>query len=99
MSRPITWISGEEFYVLGMDVTNVFGGIAGDNNFFLNQGSTCWRDDDCKDVVLGFPTNPATLIPSGSGVLLYLNYAEIGDEYFDVNILVNDSKFLDEQYH
>ena len=88
-------IAAFKFYVLGMDVTNVSGGIAGDNNYFLNQGSTCWRDNDCKDVVLGFPTNPATLIPSGSGILLYLNYAEIGDSGFDVNILVNNATCLD----
>ena len=30
-------IAAFKFYVLGMDVTNVFGGVAGDNNYFLNQ--------------------------------------------------------------
>ena len=87
-------ITGFQFFIIGMDVTNVFGGTAEENNFYLHQGSTCWRDDDCKDFVTGFSMSGSP-IPAGSGTLFYLNYAEIGDDYFDENISVNDLTCLD----
>jgi hypothetical protein len=34
------------------------------------------------DFVIGFSTSGLS-IPSGSDTLFYLNYAEIGDEFFD----------------
>jgi hypothetical protein len=33
-------ITGFQFFILGMDVTNAFGGTAEENNFYLHQGST-----------------------------------------------------------
>ena len=52
------------------------------NNFYLHQGSTCWRDNDCKDFVTGFSLSGSSISP-GTGTLFYLNYSEIGDENFD----------------
>ena len=87
-------IYGFKFFVLGIDITDAYGGDAEIYNFFLNQNSTCWRNDDCKDEVEGF-TYTATPIPPGSGTLLYINYAETGDEIFDDNIQVSDQTCLD----
>ena len=87
-------ITGFQFFIIGMDVTNVFGGTAEENNFYLHQGSTCWRDDDCKDFVTGFSMSGSP-IPAGFGTLFYLNYAEIGDVDFDENISVSDLTCLD----
>ncbi len=87
-------IYGFKFFILGIDITDVYGGDAEAYNFFLNQNSTCWRDDDCKDEVEGF-TYTGTPIPPGSGTLLYINYAETGDEIFDDNIQVGDQTCLD----
>ena len=72
----------------------IFGGVAEENNFYLHQGSTCWRDDDCKDFVTGFSVSGSP-IPPGAGTLFHLNYAEIGDDFFDENISVNDLTCLD----
>jgi len=87
-------IMGFQFFITGMDITNVFGGTAEENNFYLHQGSTCWRDNDCKDFVTGFSMSGSP-IPAGAGTLFYLNYAEIGDVGFDENISVNDLTCLD----
>jgi hypothetical protein len=87
-------IYGFKFFVLGIDITDIYGGDAEYYNFFLSQNSTCWRDDECKDEVEGF-TYAGTPIPPGSGVLFYINYAEIGDEIFDENIHVSDQTCLD----
>ena len=87
-------ITGFQFFILGMDVTNAFGGTAEENNFYLHQGSTCWRDNDCKDFVTGFSMSGSP-IPPGEGILFYLNYAEIGDESFDENISITDLTCLD----
>jgi len=87
-------IMGFQFFIIGMDVTDIFGGVAEENNFYLHQGSTCWRDDDCKDFVTGFSVSGSP-IPPGAGTLFHLNYAEIGDDFFDENISVNDLTCLD----
>ena len=87
-------ITGFQFFIIGMHVTNVFGGAAEENNFYLHQGSTCWRDDECKDFVTGFSTSGLS-IPTGSDTLFYLNYAEIGDEFFDENISITGLTCLD----
>ena len=87
-------ITGFQFFIQGIDITNVYGGSAEENNFYLHQGSTCWRDDACKDFVTGFSMTGSP-IPSGDGILFYLEYAEIGDEYFDENISVSDFTCLD----
>jgi len=89
-------ISGFQFFIIGMDITNIFGGVAGENSFYLHQGATCWgRDNDCKDFVLGF-SESVSFVPPGSGILFYLNYAEIGgDDPFDDNIIVSDLTCLD----
>ena len=87
-------IMGFQFFIIGMDVTDIFGGVAEENNFYLHQGSTCWRDDDCKDFVMGFSVSGSP-IPPGAGTLFHLNYAEIGDDFFDENISVNDLTCLD----
>ncbi|SVD57015.1 uncharacterized protein METZ01_LOCUS409869, partial [marine metagenome] len=45
-------VTGFQFFLLGIDVTNVFGGVSEESNFYIHQGSTCWgRDEDCKDFV------------------------------------------------
>ena len=72
----------------------MYGGDAENYNFFLNQNSTCWRNDDCKDAVEGF-NYTGTPIPPGSGTLLYITYAETGDEIFDDNIQVGAQTCLD----
>jgi len=87
-------ITGFQFFMLGIDVINVYGGLAEENNFYLHQGSTCWRDDECKDFVTGFSMSESP-IPSGTGILFYLDYAEIGDEFFDENISVGNLTCLD----
>ena len=87
-------ITGFQFFVVGMDVIGVSGGVASENNFFLHQGATCWRNNDCKDFITGFSTSGMP-IPPGSGTLLYIDYAEIGDENFDQNINVHDQTCLD----
>jgi len=87
-------ITGFHIFITGMDIIDVYGGISEANNFYLDQGSTCWRDNDCKDFVTGNYTPASIPIPSGSGVLLYVKYAEIGDE-FDENIIVGPETCLD----
>ena len=86
-------ITGFHIFITGMDIIDVYGGISEANNFFLDQGSTCLRDNDCKDFVKGNYTPASIPIPSGSGVLLYVKY-EIGDE-FDENIIVGPEICLD----
>ena len=86
-------ITGFHIFITGMDIIDVYGGISEANNFYLDQGSTCWRDNDCKDFVTGNYTPASIPIPSGSGVLLYVKY-EIGDE-FDENIIVGPETCLD----
>ena len=87
-------ITGFHIFITGMDIIDVYGGISEANNFYLDQGSTCLRDNDCKDFVKGNYTPASIPIPSGSGVLLYVKYAEIGDE-FDENIIVGPETCLD----
>ena len=87
-------ITGFHIFITGMDIIDVYGGISEANNFYLDQGSTCWRDNDCKDFVTGNYTPASIPIPSGSGVLFYVKYAEIGDA-FDENIIVGPETCLD----
>ncbi len=87
-------ITGFQFFIIGMDVTNIFGGTAEEYNFYLHQGSTCWRENECKDVVTGF-SNSDSPIPPGEGILFYLNYAEVGDDIFDNNIQISYQTCLD----
>ena len=87
-------ITGFHIFITGMDIIDAFGGISEENNFYLDQGSTCWRENDCKDFVTGNYTPASIPIPSGSGVLFYVKYAEIGDE-FDENIIVGPETCLD----
>ncbi len=87
-------ITGFHLFITGMDIIDVYGGISEANNFYLDQGSTCWRDNECNDFITGNYTPVSTPIPSGSGVLLYVKYAEIGDG-FDPNIIVGDETCLD----
>ncbi|SVD96725.1 uncharacterized protein METZ01_LOCUS449579, partial [marine metagenome] len=89
-----TDVTGFQFFIIGMDVTNIFGGTAEEYDFYLHQGSTCWRDNECKDVLTGF-SNSDSPLPPGSGVLFYLNYAEVGDEIFDDNIEISHQTCLD----
>ena len=70
-------ITGFHLFITGMDIVDVYGGISEANNFYLDQGSTCWRDNECNDFITGNYTPVSTPIPSGSGVLLYVKYAEI----------------------
>ena len=87
-------ITGFHIFITGMDIIDVYGGISETNNFYLHQGSTCWRDDDCKDFITGNYTFGSTPIPSGSGILFYVKYAEVGDA-FDENIIVGPETCLD----
>ena len=87
-------ITGFQFFIIGMDVTNIFGGTAEEYNFYLHQGSTCWRGNECKDVVTGF-SNSDSPIPPGEGILFYLNYAEVEDDIFDNNIQISYQTCLD----
>ena len=87
-----TDVTGFQFFIIGMDVINIFGGTAEEYGFYLHQGSTCWRDNECKDVLTGF-SNSDSPLPPGSGVLFYLNYAEVGDELFDLIMhIINNHK-------
>ena len=87
-------ITGFHIFITGMDILDVYGGVSVANGFYLHQGSTCWRDNDCKDFVTGNYIFGSTPIPSGSGVLFYVKYAEIGDA-FDENIIVGPETCLD----
>ncbi|SVC39025.1 uncharacterized protein METZ01_LOCUS291879, partial [marine metagenome] len=88
-------ITGFHLFMTGMDIVDVYGGMSEANNFYLDQGSTCWRENECTDFITGnYIPQISTSIPSGTGVLLYVKYAEIGDE-FDVNIIVGEETCLD----
>ena len=63
-------ITGFQFFMMGIDVINVYGGLAEENNFYLHQGSTCWRDDGGKDYVMGFSMSGSP-IPSGISDILF----------------------------
>ena len=87
-------IAGFQLFLVGIDVSRAYGGLAEENDFYLHHGSTCWRDDGCKDFVTGFSLTDSK-IPSGTGVLFYVDYSEIGDELYDDSILVGDTTCLD----